>query len=82
MRTERLVLAVVWLDYGGGLRRQGISYQQVAEQLATLPHTEQAVQDAAIEPLEAVAVPTPAAVSLAELAASRPSTTQSKATGA
>jgi hypothetical protein len=45
-------------------------------------HTEQAVQDAAIEPLEAVAVPTPTAVSLAELAASRPSTTQSKATGA
>jgi ATP-dependent Clp protease ATP-binding subunit ClpA len=66
--TEHLVLAVVWLDYGGGLRRQGISYQQVAEQLATLPHTEQAVQDAAIEPLQAVAVPTPAAVSLAELA--------------
>jgi hypothetical protein len=66
--TEHLILAVLWLDYGGGLRRQGISYQQAAEQLATLPHTEQAVEDAAIEPLEAVAVPTPAAASLAELA--------------
>jgi hypothetical protein len=49
----------LWLDYGGGLRRQGIGYQQAAEQLATLPHTEQAVKDLAIEPLEAVAVPTP-----------------------
>jgi ATP-dependent Clp protease ATP-binding subunit ClpA len=66
--TGHLVLAALWLDYGGGLRRQGITYQQVAEQLATLPHTEQAVQDTAIEPLEAAAVPTPAAVSLAELA--------------
>jgi ATP-dependent Clp protease ATP-binding subunit ClpA len=66
--TEHLVLAVLWLDYGGGLRRRGISYQQAAERLATLPHTEQIVEDAAIEPLEAVAVPTPAAASLAELA--------------
>jgi ATP-dependent Clp protease ATP-binding subunit ClpA len=66
--TEHLVLAMLWLDYGGGLRRQGISYQQAAEQLATLPHTEQIVEDAAIEPLEAVAVPTPAAAGLAELA--------------
>jgi ATP-dependent Clp protease ATP-binding subunit ClpA len=66
--TEHLVLAVLWLDYGGGLRRQGISYQQAAEQLLTLPYSEQVVQDAAIEPLEAVAAPTPAAASLAELA--------------
>ena len=66
--TEHLVLAVLWLDYSAGLRRQGISYQQAAEQLATLPHTERTVQDAAIEPLEAVAAPTPAAASLAELA--------------
>jgi ATP-dependent Clp protease ATP-binding subunit ClpA len=66
--TEHLVLAALWLDYGGGLRRQGISYQQAAEQLATLPHTEQAVKDLAIEPLEAVAVPTPAVAALAELA--------------
>ena len=66
--TEHLVLAVLWLDYGGGLRRQGISYQQAAEQLATLPHTEQIVEDAAIEPLEALAAPTPAAAALAELA--------------
>jgi Clp amino terminal domain, pathogenicity island component len=66
--TEHLILAVLWLDYGGGLRRQGISYQQAAEQLATLPHTEQIVEDAAIEPLEALAAPTPAAAALAELA--------------
>jgi ATP-dependent Clp protease ATP-binding subunit ClpA len=66
--TEHLVLAALWLDYGGGLRRQGISYQQAAEQLATLPHTEQIVEDTAIEPLEALAVPTPAAAALAERA--------------
>lgn len=66
--TEHLVLAALWLDYGGGLRRQGISYEQAAEQLATLPHSEQAVEDVAIEPLEAVPVPTPAAAALAELA--------------
>jgi hypothetical protein len=53
---------------GGGLRRQGISYQQAAEQLATLPLTEQTVEDVAIEPLEAVAAPTAAAAGLAELA--------------
>ena len=68
MGTEHLILAMLWLDNAHELRRQGISYQQAAEQLATLPYTEQAVEDAAIEPLEAVAVPTPAAVSLAELA--------------
>lgn len=68
MGTEHLVLAALWLDYGGGLRRQGISYQQAAEQLLTLPYSEQAVQDVAIEPLKAVAVPTPAAAGLAELA--------------
>jgi ATP-dependent Clp protease ATP-binding subunit ClpA len=66
--TEHLVLALLWLDCAHELRRQGISYQQAAEQLATLPHTEQLVEDAAIEPLEAVAVPTPAAAALAELA--------------
>jgi ATP-dependent Clp protease ATP-binding subunit ClpA len=66
--TEHLVLAALWLDYGGGLRRQGISYQQAAAQLATLSHTERTVEDLAIEPLEAVAVPTPAAAALAELA--------------
>jgi ATP-dependent Clp protease ATP-binding subunit ClpA len=66
--TEHLVLAALWLDYGGGLRRQGIGYQQAAEQLATLPRTERTVEDLAIEPLEAVAVPTPAAAALAELA--------------
>jgi Clp amino terminal domain, pathogenicity island component len=66
--TEHLALAALWLDYGGGLRRQGISYQQAAEQLATLPPAEQTMEDTAIEPLEAVAVPTPAAVGLTELA--------------
>jgi hypothetical protein len=30
----------MWKDYGGGLRRQGISYAQAAEQLATLPRSE------------------------------------------
>jgi hypothetical protein len=66
--TEHLVLAVLWLDYGGGLRWLGISYQHAAEQLPALPHSEQVVQDVAIEPLKAVAVPTPAVASLAELA--------------
>jgi ATP-dependent Clp protease ATP-binding subunit ClpA len=65
---EHLVLAALWLDYGGGLRRRGISYQQAAAQLATLPHTEQIAEDTAIEPLEAMAVPTPATAALAELA--------------
>jgi ATP-dependent Clp protease ATP-binding subunit ClpA len=66
--TEHLVVAMLWEDYGGGLRRQGVSYAQAAEQLATLPHAEQASAEEAIEPLEAVAAPTPAAASLAELA--------------
>jgi hypothetical protein len=38
--TEHLVVAMLWKDYGGGLRRQGISYAQAAEQLATLPRSE------------------------------------------
>jgi hypothetical protein len=66
--TEHLVLAMLWEDYAGGLRRQGVGYAQAAERLATLPHTEQATAEEAIEPLEAVAAPTPAAASLAELA--------------
>jgi len=73
--TEHLVIAMLWLDYGDGLRRRGISYAQAAEQLATLPHTEKASDEEAIEPLAAVAVPTPAAAELAELAASKPSST-------
>lgn len=68
MGTEHLVVAMLWEDYGGGLRRQGISYAQAAEQLATLPRTEQASDEEVIEPLEAVAAPTPAAARLAELA--------------
>jgi Clp amino terminal domain, pathogenicity island component len=66
--TEHLVVAMLWLDDARELRRQGISYQQAAEQLATLPHTEQAMDGVAIELLEAAALPTPAAASLAELA--------------
>jgi Clp amino terminal domain, pathogenicity island component len=66
--TEHLVVAMLWLDDARELRRLGISYQQAAEQLATLPHTEQAADDGAIEPLEAVAIPTPAVAGLAELA--------------
>jgi ATP-dependent Clp protease ATP-binding subunit ClpA len=65
--TEHLIIAMLWLDYGDGLRRQGVSYVQAAEQLATLPRTERAA-DEAIEPLAAVAVPTPAVAGLAELA--------------
>jgi hypothetical protein len=66
--TEHLVVAMLWLDDARELRRQGITYAQAAEQLATLPRTEQATDGEAIEPLEAVAVPTPAVASLAELA--------------
>jgi Clp amino terminal domain, pathogenicity island component len=66
--TEHLVIAALWLDDAHELRRLGITYQQATERLATLPRTEQAVDGAAIEPLEAVAVPTPAAAALAELA--------------
>ena len=47
------------------LRRQGVSYAQAVEQLAALPHTEEAEQ---IDPLEAVQVPTPAVAMLDELA--------------
>jgi ATP-dependent Clp protease ATP-binding subunit ClpA len=65
--TEHLIIAMLWLDYGDGLRRQGVSYAQAAARLATLPHTEQAT-DEAIEPLTAVAAPTPAVAGLAELA--------------
>jgi Clp amino terminal domain, pathogenicity island component len=66
--TEHLVVAMLWLDDARELRRQGISYRQAAEQLATLPRTEQAMDGVAIELLEAAALPTPAAASLAELA--------------
>jgi len=66
--TEHLVVATLWADYAQGLRRQGITYTQAAQQLTTLPHTEKAVDDTAIEPLTAVAVPTPAVASLADAA--------------
>jgi ATP-dependent Clp protease ATP-binding subunit ClpA len=66
--TEHLVLAMLWLDYSGGLRRQGVSYAQAAEQLTILPRTERAPDGEAIEPLEAVVAPTPAAAGVAELA--------------
>jgi ATP-dependent Clp protease ATP-binding subunit ClpA len=65
--TEHLVVAMLWLDDADQLRRLGIDYQQAAAQLTALPSPEQAVEDAAIEPL-AAAAPTPAAAALAELA--------------
>ncbi len=66
--TEHLVVATLWLDRASQLRRQGVTYAQAAEQLGTLPRTERAVDGEAIEPPEIVPVPTPAAVSLADLA--------------
>ena len=50
---------------GHELRRQGVSYAQAVEQLAALPHIEEAEQ---IDPLETVQVPTPAVAMLDELA--------------
>jgi ATP-dependent Clp protease ATP-binding subunit ClpA len=66
--TEHLVVAAFWADYAQPLRLQGITYTQVTQQLTTLPRTEQTVDDGAIEPLTAVAVPTPAAANLADTA--------------
>jgi hypothetical protein len=66
--TEHLVVAAFWADYARPLRLQGITYTQAAQQLTTLPRTEQTVDDGAIEPLTAVAVPTPAAANLADTA--------------
>jgi DNA-binding HxlR family transcriptional regulator len=66
--TEHLVVAMLWQDTQASahqLRRQGVSYAQAVEQLATLPHTEQAEQ---IDPLEEVQAPTPAVARLDELA--------------
>jgi ATP-dependent Clp protease ATP-binding subunit ClpA len=66
--TEHLVVAMLWDDSFIGaheLRRLGVSHARAAEQLATLPHSERAE---AIDPLEAVQVPTPAAARLDELA--------------
>jgi Clp amino terminal domain, pathogenicity island component len=66
--TEHLVVAAFWADYARPLHLQGITYTQAAQQLTTLPRTEQTVDDGAIEPLTAVAVPTPAAANLADTA--------------
>lgn len=66
--TEHVIVAMLWLDRAQELRRQGVTYAGAAEQLGTLPRTEQAVNGEAIEPLETLPVPTPAAVSLTELA--------------
>src|SRR5829696_5545552 len=66
--TEHLVVAMLWDDtYIGAheLRRLGVSYARVAEQLATLPHHERAEQ---IDPLAEVEVPTPAVARVGELA--------------
>jgi ATP-dependent Clp protease ATP-binding subunit ClpA len=64
--TEHLVVAMLWEDAADELRRHGVGYAQAAEQLATLPSTEQVVTGEEIDPLEAV--PTPAVARLAELA--------------
>jgi ClpA/ClpB-like protein len=71
--TEHLVVAILWQDSHIGaheLRRQGVSYAQAVERLATLPHTERAEE---IDPLEAVQVPTPAVAMLDELASQQAS---------
>ena len=77
MGTEHLVVAVLWLDAAHELRRLGISYQQATEQLATLPRSEQVVEDTGIEPLEAMAVRHPPRWRLPSSPASRPSSTPS-----
>ncbi len=66
--TEHLLLALFWHDNAQPLRRLGIDYARVAEQFATLPRTERLgpLADVAIEPLEAVAVPTPLVADLPE----------------
>jgi hypothetical protein len=64
--TEHLVVAMLWQDTADELRRHGVSYAQAAQQLATLPPTEQVVAGQEIDPLEAV--PTPAVARLHELA--------------
>jgi ATP-dependent Clp protease ATP-binding subunit ClpA len=69
--TEHLVVALLWQDAAGELRQRGVSYEEVTGRLPGLPRVEQAVADETIEPLEAVAVPTPAAAVLAELARQR-----------
>jgi hypothetical protein len=65
--TEHLVVAMLWRDVARQLRRLEMSCEQAAHQLADLPRTERAAAAGAIEALEAVAVPTPAAAGLAEL---------------
>jgi ATP-dependent Clp protease ATP-binding subunit ClpA len=66
--TEHLVLALLWQDSVGELRLRGVSYAHAAEELRVLPRVEQAADREALEPLGALAVPTPAAVGLTELA--------------
>jgi hypothetical protein len=66
--TEHLVVAMLWEDSFIGareLRRHGVGYAQALDHLADLPATE---QDGAIDPLEELEVPTPAAARLGELA--------------
>jgi ATP-dependent Clp protease ATP-binding subunit ClpA len=72
--TEHLVLALLWEDSAGELRMHGVSWAGAAEQLATLPRVERpAADDVALEPLAAVAKPTPAAARVAALAAQQAS---------
>jgi ATP-dependent Clp protease ATP-binding subunit ClpA len=66
--TEHLVVAILWLDTEPAaheLRRHGVGYARALERLGGLPAIEQAE---AIDPLEELEVPTPAAAMLAELA--------------
>jgi ATP-dependent Clp protease ATP-binding subunit ClpA len=67
--TEHLVVAVLWEDTQSSaheLRRQGVSYAQAVDVLATLPHSERIVAGEELDPLEAA--PTPAVARLHELA--------------
>jgi len=66
--TEHVVVALLWQDAAGELRQRGVTYEQAAAHLRGLPSVEEVVAAEEIEPLEAVAVPTPAAARLAELA--------------
>jgi ATP-dependent Clp protease ATP-binding subunit ClpA len=79
--TEHLVVAVLWEDTQSSaheLRRQGVSYAQAVDVLATLPHSERIVAGEELDPLEAA--PTPAVARLHELA--RQQAEQHPATGA
>jgi Clp amino terminal domain, pathogenicity island component len=70
--TEHRVLALLWEDSAGELRMQGVTWARAAEQLAALPRVERPADDVAIEPLAAVAAPTPAAARARQQASQHP----------